>query len=321
MSIKSLKKGVLGLAMLSSLAAVGTASAQYVVYDPVNESHQIAQEVLMGSELLVQTENAAVNTASLAVLLFMKGHIKSIDGYVKKISGNTDRMDGNIFDIKQALTQREEGNMLDVTTNIYNISKDNYDIDKTFTWITNNYYGDDDLTCPPDALPDECEAVIGGANANLAKLIGKGVVDQYTANYKDAASYGASIADKSNLTNVGFTATANQKLANDALAKALSDQRGSLMAQSAGVTKLIDGSMQAQGHGKQLQYANALAGAQAVQLAEMRSLMLASENARAAASQAAADKEARQVASKQSLRRGLEKASAAGAEVKAGPRY
>lgn len=321
MSIKSLKKSVLGLATLSSLAVVGTASAQYVVYDPVNESHQIAQEIMMGAELGIQTENAAVNTinagvntASLAVLLFMKKHVKTIDG--------------NILDIKHSLTEIKEGNMLDLTTKIYNdidninnVTNQNYDINKSFTWITNNYYGDDDLTCPPDALPDECEAVIGHANANLAKLIGKDVVGKYTENYKDATSYGTSIADKSNLTNVGFTATVNQKLANDALAQALSDQRGSLMAQSAGMTKLIDGSMKAQGHGNQLQYANALAGAQAVQLAEMRSLMLASENARAAAAQAAADKEARQVASKQSLRRGLEQATTAGAESKSGPRY
>lgn len=314
MVIRNLKKGALGLLMLSGLTAVGTASAQYVVYDPVNESHQIAQEVMMGAELGVQTENAAVNTinagmntASLAVLLHLK----------------------------KALTEREEGNMLDLTTdihdNIINIDKSttsiesytakNFEINKDFTWITNNYYGDDDLVCPPDALPDECEAVIGRANANLAKLIGKDAVDQYTANYKDAASYGTSIANKSNLTNVGFTAAANQKLANDALAQALSDQRGSLMAQSAGMTKLIEDGTKAQGHGNQLQYANALAGAQAVQLAEMRSLMLASESSRAAAAQAAADKEARQAASKQSLRRGLEQASSADGAAKSAPRY
>jgi hypothetical protein len=313
MSIKKLKKGLLGLAVLSSLAA-GAASAQVVVYDPFNEEHQIAQEIMMGAELGVQTANAAVNTvnagvntASLAVLLFMKGHIKSIDG--------------NIIDIKKSLTELRPGNMLDLTTNIYNINKNNYEINQSFKWITNNYYGDDDLICPPDALPDECEAIIGRANANLAKLIGKGTVDRYTAGYKDASSYRGAIADKSNLTDVGFAATANQKLANDALAQALSAQRGSLMAQSAGLTKLIEQGSHVQGHGNQLQYANALAGAQAVQLAEMRSLMLASENARAASAQAAADKEARQVASKQSLRRGLEAASSASAEAASSPRY
>lgn len=315
-----MKKNALGLMAFVSLAAAGSASAQMVVYDPVNETHQIAQEVLMGSQLTVSTGNAIANKlnagfnfGSLIVLEFMKHEIKSI---------------------RHSLTELEPGNMLDVTTNIYNdihnidknittitdITEKNYDIDNDFTWITNNFYGDA-VECPPDATPEECSVIIGRADTNLAKLIDKGTVDQYMSNYKDARYYQNSVADKSNLTNVGFAAAANQKLANDALAQALSTQRNSLMGQSAGLTKLIEGGMHAQGHGKQLQYANALAGQQAVQMAEMRSLMLASESARAASAQAAADKEARQVASKQNLRRGLDQASVAGSASKSAPQY
>lgn len=320
MSSKNLKKGTLCLAMLSGLAAMSSASAQYVVYDPVNDAHQMAQEFIMSEQLAVEFENAVANSTSAGILAFMKKDIRSIERALTEIKpGNmldlTTNINNKIINIDKSITNIDKN-----ITSIENYTALNFDIDQDFTWITNNYYGDDDTLCPPDALPGECEIIIGRANTNLAKLIGKGVVDQYTDNYKDAASYGASIADKSNLTNVGFTANANQKLANDALAQALSDQRGSLMAQSVGMTKLIDAGTKAQGHGNQLQYANALAGAQAVQLAEMRSLMLASESSRAAAAQATADKEARQAASKQSLRRGLDQASS-GDAGKSGPRY
>lgn len=307
MSIEKMKKSVLGIAALTGFAVAGSASAQYLVYDEANDAHNYVQEGIMLENAASNSLNASFNFGSLIVLEF----------------------------IKKALTEREEGNMLDLTTNIEqhitnidtnittitDITKKNYEINKDFTWITNNYYGDDEAMCPPDALPDECNQIIGRANANLAKLIGKGVVDQYTSNYNDADHYKGAVADKGNLTDVGFTAVANQKLANDAWAQSLSNQRGALMAQSKGLTELIEKGTKAQGHGNQLQYANALASQQAVQMAEMRSLMLASESARVASAQAAADKEARQVASKQSLRRGLDQASAGSANGKSAPKY
>lgn len=310
MSIEKMKKSMLCLAALAGFAAAGSASAQaYIVFDPDNDAHNFVQEGIMLENAAINFENAAANTANLGI--------------------NTATLAVLEF-VKKALTEREEGNMLDLTTNIEididnidknithidqnieninNITNLNYAIDQDFTWITHNYYGDDAATCPPDALPDECEIIIGRAKDNLAKLLGGEGQENYKNEYRDAEYYKGSVASKDNLTDVGFNAVANQKLANDALALSLGDQRGALMAQSKGLTKLIEEGTKAQGHGNQLQYANALAGQQAVQMAEMRSLMLAAESARVASAQASADKEARQVASKQSLRRSLDQAS------------
>ena len=69
-----------------------------------------------------------------------------------------------------------------------------------------------------------------------------------------------------------------------------------------------DAIQKSQGTGHQLQVANALAGSQAVQLVKLRSLMLASEAARAAEAQASADKDARAIAVSKQLNDGLSSA-------------
>ena len=315
MSSKQFKKSVLAMLVLSGMAA-GPAFAQVAgaVYDAkndinqqvqiYNQNAQIGNQLLQLGEERVQTDTGIVNATFNGLDLLV--HLKHMLVNELNLGVNTVSM--------LALTTRKEGNMLDVTTNNYEITKKNYeiteknyDIDKTFTWITNNYYGGDGGDCPIGSAPDECDGTIG--LVNLAGKIGK-----------DAGTYSGTIASADNLINVGFDASSSRKQANDALVNTLNVQKNALKDQAGGLTHLIEGSMQAQGHGKQLQYANALAGAQAVQMAEMRSLMLASENARAAAAQAAADKESRQAASRQNLRRNLGGASAS-ATAMSTPKY
>lgn len=190
------------------------------------------------------------------------------------------------------------------TQNISNIENKNYATTNEYkNWVTNNYYGNG---CPAGSTPDECTGIINRrVDADFDKLIGAESLDGYTGNYRNASDYEDRIADGDNLKDIGMRASANQKLANDALARTLGTQRDALKQQAAGVIKLIERGIRAEGHGNQLQTANALAGAQAIQLQEMRSLMLASENARAAQAQAEADREARELAASRSLRRGL----------------
>jgi conjugal transfer/entry exclusion protein len=279
------------MAMLAGMLTAGSASSM-IVFDPINFSANMKQAALEAVHLGVDTENAVVNTISMAMLKKIRGLAQSIDKHTAAIEGYTADIDRQ-------------------TLQIMNVTNANYAINKQFTWITNNYYGDD-FTCPPDASEDECSGIINsGADEAYAKLIDRASLDKYVENYQDAKHYSDSVADRANLTDVGLQASANQKIANDALARTLGTQRGSLKQQSVGISKLITEGSHAQGHGNQMQLANALAGAQAVQLQEMRSLMLASENARAARAQAQADREARELAASKSLRRNLRNAAGA----------
>lgn len=214
-------------------------------------------------------------------------------------------------------------NISNHTENISQIENKNYNTTNEYKkWVTHNYYGAGHQ-CPPDATPDECTGIINKkVDEDFDRLIGSRSLEGYVDSYRSASDYEARIAAADNLKDIGMRASANRKLANDALARTLGTQRDALKQQSAGVIKLIEQGIQAEGHGNQLQMANALAGAQAVQLQEMRSLMLASENVRAAQAQAEADREARELAAARSLRRSLrEQASAMRGTAAANEQY
>lgn len=297
---KYLKKHVLGLAALSGLVAASAAQAQYIVYDPTNDTNQKIQIGIETAHLGVDMfnagvntvnmganiKNAAVNTVSMALLMKLKMIAQSIDKHAAQIESDT--------------------------TNINNYTIQNFETSNSYKWITNNYYGDD-FTCPPDAGPDECDGSINASvDASYAKLIDQASLKDYVDSYKDAREYNGSIASQGNLADIGVKASANKKLANDALATTLSTQRGAIKRQSSAINALMNQNNSAQqGHAHQLQLANALASAQTVQLQEMRSLMLAQANAQAAEAQAKADKESRELAASKGLRRNLGKAQAA----------
>ena len=89
------------------------------------------------------------------------------------------------------------------------------------------------------------------------------------------------------------------------LAESLDAQAEGLVEEGEALKKLADLSRSTQGHGRQLQVANALAGSQIDQTMKLRSMLLASEEARAAEAQAMADKDARAIATGKRLRDGL----------------
>ncbi|GAA0684712.1 hypothetical protein ISN75_21740 [Dyella marensis] len=266
----SKRKHVLILTMLAGLLACGSAQATWCLIFPW---------------LCPPPPPPAEKCDKCALLKDIRNLNRSSNNNTKSISNHTQNISSH-------------------TQNISNIENKNYNTTNEYKkWVTHNYYGNQ---CPPGTTPDECTGILSRkVDEDFAKLIGDESLDGYMGNYRSAADYEGRIADGDSLKDIGMRASANQKLANDALARTLGTQRDALKQQAAGVIKLIERGIRAEGHGNQLQTANALAGAQAIQLQEMRSLMLASENARAAQAQAEADREARELAASRSLRRGL----------------
>lgn len=283
MSKKYVKRGLLAAAFAA--AGFGSSSA-FAVDLPVIDA----------ANLVVNTVDAAFNGVDMVIdyniyLEMQKARQQLID--IKDTL--TDKSDGTILyytaNIDDSTTNIDKStqNIDKSTTEIVSYEKKNYDITKTFYDITNNYYGVTGGGDIPTSLKDSLSDQVKDASS-----------------YNDADSYVQSgIAKPENLTDVGVKASANQKSANDALVAALSAHGDSLEKQMNGIKQLAEEGVKVEGHGNQLAYANAIAGAQAVQLIEMREMMLAAENARAAKVQAEADTKSRQVAATKSLREGL----------------
>jgi conjugal transfer/entry exclusion protein len=275
MSKKYMKRGLLSAAL--AIATMGSGSALAVGIPVFDAANFVANEI-----------NKWANIGDLLVDAAILEEIKKLQP--KEVLDHTTNIDESTTNIDKSVTHINES-----ITNIEEITNKNYDINKEFNYITNNYYGSDPIIIPTDI------------DKRFAEMLDSDKVEGYTSNYKSAEAYKGGIAKSENLTNVGVQATVMQKTANDALVNTLSSQRNSIRQQGEDLKKLAEDSVapESQGHGKQLQYANALAGAQAAQLIEIREMMLASENARAAAVQAEADVKSRQVAASQSLRRSI----------------
>jgi hypothetical protein len=275
----SMRKRILILAWLAGLLACGSAQATWCLFFPWLCAPPPPPPKCDKCELLREIRDINRNSEL---------HLAHTHENTRNITTNTNYISNH-------------------TENISQIENKNYSTTNEYKkWITNNYYGASQQ-CPPDATPDECTGIINRkVDEDFDKLIGGQSLGGYVDNYRSASHYDDRIATADNLKDIGMRASANQKLANDAMARTLGTQRDALKQQSAGVIKLIEQGIRAEGHGNQLQMANALAGAQAIQLQEMRSLMLASENVRAAQAQAEADRESRELAASRSLRRGLQ---------------
>lgn len=200
-----------------------------------------------------------------------------------------------LFELKRIGSQLDGGDIHNYTANIdkstTSIDNSTKSIDKSTyeSWqydiknfdITNNF---------------DWTVIIGGGG-------GVTPIPDVAGNFGNFENYEGNIASRDVLANADVDGSLAQKAANDQLVKTMIEQQSSLEHDVDQVQSLIAGATKAQGHGHQLQYANAFAGEQAHQMLQVRSLMLASNNAQSAAAQAQADREAREIASARSLRR------------------
>jgi conjugal transfer/entry exclusion protein len=193
---------------------------------------------------------------------------------------------GQLEEIRRQLSSKEEGTII-------NYTQINTDIDAHFTWIINKETGDEIIPIPRD-VQTKVDGIRKGQTTT-----------QYTSHYKSLDMIGETEATGRYADNDTVEASRARKAANDALVEAIAHDELALSSEAKALRELQDHTNDAKGHGNQLQAANALAGSQINQLMKLRSMMLVSEAARAAESQAAADREARAISVGKHLREGL----------------
>jgi hypothetical protein len=243
------------------------------------------------------TEGATITTAALTGAILIK--VKRIDSNINHMTGTLDAIKGDTGVIvgHQARIDGFTGETAEYTNNISNLTTNNYKTSNVSN-ITNNYYGDDSGIIP----------IL--QNGKFLGAADKG-------GYDGAEGYQGQMAGVEALQAAAMNASQNQKSANDTLVDALNSQRSSLENEAAQIQGIANAattgtSQQGMGTNQILMNSNALAAAQATQMVEMRSLMLAQANAQAAAQQASLDKDARHIAAAQSLRSGLNVVSTSG---------
>jgi P-type conjugative transfer protein TrbJ len=132
-----------------------------------------------------------------------------------------------------------------------------------------------------------------------------GSVDKYLSKFQNASFYksspcftakGCSEAEWTALKEIERLGSEVQKRANDAMFKGLEQQQQSIEDDAAQLERLQAGAQGAEGQMQALGFANQLASHQASQLLQMRSALLAAQNAIATRNQVLADREARQQA-------------------------
>ena len=140
-----------------------------------------------------------------------------------------------------------------------------------------------------------------------------GSLDAYLGKFQDVAYYrsspcfsstGCSDAEWAALDENRRLASESQKKANDAIFKGLEQQLDNLKADARQLNRLQSGAQSADGQLAAIGYANQLASNQAHQLLQIRSLLIAQQNAVATRMQAQADKEAQQQAASEQVRAG-----------------
>lgn len=216
--------------------------------------------------------------------------------------------------IQQTLTRNDSG-----TINYYtnNIDKSNTNIDGSTTNISKYAVFNTEINTDLDFTliinkggNGEIIPVPAPVHELLQKIHSQGQSDAYAASFADATTYYGRSGQREAM-EAGFEGSRARKAANDALVKSLDVEQGRISDDAEALKNLAGMNKKVEGHARQLQVANAIAGSQANQMLEIRSMMLASESARAAESQAAADKEARAIATGKHLREGLDKAASA----------
>lgn len=140
-----------------------------------------------------------------------------------------------------------------------------------------------------------------------------GSLDAYLGKFQDVAYYrsspcfsatGCSDAEWAAMDENRRLASESQKKANDAMFKGLDQQQDNLEADARQLNRLQSGAQSADGQLAAIGYANQLASNQANQLLQIRSLLIAQQNAVATRMQAEADKEAQQQAASEQVRKG-----------------
>ncbi|MEJ7139373.1 P-type conjugative transfer protein TrbJ [Amphibiibacter pelophylacis] len=134
-----------------------------------------------------------------------------------------------------------------------------------------------------------------------------GSLDNYLAKFQDVSYYrsaacfsrtGCTSAQRAALDANTATASEALKKAHDAMFKGLDQQQQNLSNDAAQLRRLQSQAQGATGQMQAIGFANQLASSQANQLLQIRSLLIAQQNALATRAQADADKEARQAAAR-----------------------
>ncbi|ELA6640198.1 P-type conjugative transfer protein TrbJ [Vibrio alginolyticus] len=137
-----------------------------------------------------------------------------------------------------------------------------------------------------------------------------GSLDAYLGKFQDVAYYrsspcfsaaGCSDAERAAMTENRRLASESQKKANDALFRSLEQQQDNLEVDARQLNRLQSGAQSADGQLAAIGYANQLASNQANQLLQIRSLLIAQQNAVGTRMQADADREAQYQASRERL--------------------
>lgn len=235
--------------------------------------------------LVLDAANLFVNKMNFIQLLGIKHQLQNggegtIKNYTWNISNHTESINNNV------------SVMTEIVNNISTLTQNNYDIDASFTWIIN---GDGAEIIPiPRNVKDKLDAITNWEH-----------VQEFNSKFKTAADYKDSLESSSSLA-VAFTGSGARKAANDALIEAVGAEQSAFVEEIDDLKAIAKVGEKAQGHGHQLQVANALAVTEVNQLMKLRSMMMVAEASRAVEAHAAADKDARAIAVKDRLRTGLQ---------------
>ena len=132
-----------------------------------------------------------------------------------------------------------------------------------------------------------------------------GSLEQYLSRYQDTAHYDeapcvggdtCTTQDHEAIANAQSQASAARKKANDALLTSVSNQQGTLQTDADALALIQRSATSATGQMQAIQSANQLASAQANQLLQIRSLLIAQQNALATSAQVEADRDAQRLA-------------------------
>lgn len=291
----------LGVAVALAGGLTPKAHAFDIVIDPANLAVNAAS-------LAVNTANLAANGVTAVNTGLMKdklsqlvrierdtnGHIAKIDRHAENIDGYTRSIDGHSDNIEKNTLK-----LLNQMTSYYNT---NYAIcggDGTrattgpgaINWDGGDVNGDFYCT-----VVNQGQENTAAADATSQAL---GTTQDLVGQFSDAGGYSNSDI---NAANADLNGSKAQKTANAALVQTLQDQSQSVVGDADRLSKMYQGSVQAHGQAIQLQYLNALASEQAHQLVQMRSVMLASQQAEVTRNQVVANREAQAIAAGAKLR-------------------
>lgn len=266
------------LTAVATMSATTPAMAGIPVFDAMNFASNLVQSVQL------KKIQKTLNSQQAGTINY---YTKNIDDHSMKIEDYSSHIENHTRTINESTTNIEHN----ITLNTV--------IDADFTWIINKGSDDEIIPIPRAVAP------------LIAKIRGDGDSEAYAGRFHEAADYYAKRDDDPAGEGGGFEGSRARKAANDAWVQLLDAEQTRLEEEGEGLQKLANDSNGVEGHARQLQFANALAVSQVNQLIKMRSMILASDSARAAEAQASSDREARAIATARHLRDGLDRAMVA----------